>query len=70
MTPEARYSSEAHRRIEGATYIDSAMEGGVRIPFPPIPVTASVPKPIHDFVARAERHAYKWEEVGRPLPLC
>ncbi len=90
MTPEEQYPSEAHRRIEPATYIDSAEEGGPSLEWPqsfspgitewedpeptelrrPDTVKELAPAAIHDFVERAQMHAYKWTNVGRPLPLC
>ncbi len=73
------YSSAAHERIPAAQPMDEAPPGHIRsgvaqsVEQPPVkrPVAGSTPAPgaIHPFIAEAERHAYRWTEENRPLPL-
>lgn len=71
--------SAAHTRIPEAMPSDEAPPGNLRsgvaqlVEQPPVkrPVVGSSPTPgaIDEFIVRAERHAYRWTEMNRPLPL-
>ncbi len=75
----SRWPSAAHTRIPEAQPMDEAPPGNIRsgvaqlVEQPPVkrPVVGSSPTPgaIDEFIVRAERHAYRWTEENRPLPI-